>query len=372
MAPFYSVREAADYLQVDYKVVYRLVKEGKLPSSRVGWQFRITQEDLNAYLNAERAKQESLAQNLRTQQMANAASAPATAAATPPTASSEGAASQPPTRTDAAGAAPSEPITKIRARQIEQNFINRFQEKVESVETIRHPVTGQLLPVRNWKETVTVEEDRAALMQAMNSAFLDRKTLATTPRNVRCRYTLAVEPPFAIEARVLAHLEAFCRHGADDQPATLEDLMVAIDEYEEELRQRKLTVVAGLASPTGWDAEAISYIANSGRGNSYRNRNVMLILVDLRNEAVFCDEQDAVVRGFGGLYELATDLENIAMLRAQLLAELDGRSGLILADTAQALGVTPELLEEAARQLVGEGGYRLVPDKPDGLIMVKV
>ena len=72
MAPFYSVQEAADYLQVDYKVVYRLVKEGKLPSSRVGWQFRITQEDLNAYLNAVRAKQESMAQHLRTHQVANA------------------------------------------------------------------------------------------------------------------------------------------------------------------------------------------------------------------------------------------------------------------------------------------------------------
>ena len=43
MAQFFSVQEAADYLEVDYKVVYRLVKEGKLPSSRVGWQFRITQ-----------------------------------------------------------------------------------------------------------------------------------------------------------------------------------------------------------------------------------------------------------------------------------------------------------------------------------------
>jgi excisionase family DNA binding protein len=366
MAPFYSVQEAADYLQVDYKVVYRLVKEGKLPSSRVGWQFRITQEDLNAYLNAERAKQESLAHSLRNQQPAGAS--------IPSAARSQEAAPvvNPPFDAPTAGAPPTNTVTKIRARQVEQNYINRFQEKVETVETIRHPATGQLLPVRNWRETLVIEEDRAALMQALNSAFLDRKTLATTPRNVRCRYTLEVEPPFVLEARVLAHLEAFCRTGFDDQPATLEDLMVAIDEYEEELRKRKLTIVAGLASPTGWEPEAIAYVTNTGRGDSYRNRNIMLIVVDLRNEAVYYDENDAVARGFAGLYELATDTENVTMLRAHLLAELDGRSGLILADTAQALGVAVELLEEAAKQLVSEGGYRLVPDKSDGLIMVKV
>lgn len=373
MAPFYSVQEAADYLQVDYKVVYRLVKEGKLPSSRVGWQFRITQEDLNAYLNAERAKQESLAQILRTQQVANAS----VSATTPGGENVEPVLVRQArpflTGSSPTGSAPStNGVTKIRARQMEQNFINRFQEKVESVETIRHPATSQLLPVRNWKDVLVVEEDRAALMQALNSAFLDRKTLATTPRNVRCRYTLEIDPPFAVEARSLAHLETFSHAGADDQPATLEDLMVAIDEYEEQLHKHKLTIVAGLGSPTGWDAEAVAYIANTGRGDSYRNRNIMLILVDLRSEAVYCDEHDAVVRGFAGLYEMATDLENVVMLRAQLLAELDGRTGLMLAETAQALGVSLALLEEAARQLVSEGGYRLVPDKVDGLIMVKV
>lgn len=362
MAQFYSVQEAADYLQVDYKVVYRLVKEGKLPSSRVGWQFRITQEDLNAYLNAERAKQEALAQNLRAQQPAAAQGAAARAGGEPPAEPAPPAASAPPANS----------VTKVRARQIEQNFINRFQEKVEGVETIRHPATGQLLPVRNWTELVQIEEDRDALMQALNSAFLDRKTLATTPRNVRCRYTLNTDPPFAIEARSLAHLEAFSRNGYDTQPATVEDLMVAIDAYEEELRRSKLTIVAGLASPTGWDAEAIRFITNSGRGDSYRNRNVMLLLVDLRSEGVYYDEHDATVRGFAGLYEMATDMENVAMLRAHLLAELDGRTGVILDDIAQSIGVAPELLEEAARQMVSEGGYRLVPDKSDGMIMVKV
>ena len=219
---------------------------------------------------------------------------------------------------------------------------------------------------------MTLDEDLDVLMRALNSAFLDRKTLATTPRNVRCRYTLQVDPPFAIEARTLAHLEAFGRDGSDSQPAVLDDLMVAIDEYEEQLRKRAMTIVAGLASPTGWEAEAIGYIANSERGDGYRNRNILLILIDLRNEGVFYDEHDATARGFAGLFEMATDRENGATLRAHLLAELDGRSGLLISETAQSLNVAPELLEEIARQLVSEGGYRLVPDKADGWILVKV
>ena len=34
MKNFYSIKEAADYLEVDYKVVYRLVREGKIPSGQ--------------------------------------------------------------------------------------------------------------------------------------------------------------------------------------------------------------------------------------------------------------------------------------------------------------------------------------------------
>jgi excisionase family DNA binding protein len=378
MTHFYTIQEAADYLRVDYKVVYRLVKEGKLPSSRVGWQFRITQEDLNAYLAAERAKQESVAHSLRTAgRPAEPPVPPATAApagipagggvdghgpaATPP-----GKVVATPARAGVAG------VSKLRARQMEQNFVNRFNEKVESVDTIRHPATGQILRIDDWGPCHEQREDRAALMHALNTAFLDRRTLATTPRNVRSRYAVAGDPPFVVEARCLAHLDALCQQGSDERPADEEDLMQVIDECEEEHNATGAALVVGLASPTGWTAEAIRYIDNSGRGNSYRHPRVRLLLVDLRSEAVYFDPHDDVTPGFAGLFAAATDEENVAGLRTQLEAELDGRTGILLADFAESTGVSWELAEAAARQLAAQGGYRLVPDKSDGWILVKV
>ena len=53
MGPFLSIQEAADYLGVDYKTVYRLVRAGKLPAGKFGGMYRIRRDDLEAYFQAQ-------------------------------------------------------------------------------------------------------------------------------------------------------------------------------------------------------------------------------------------------------------------------------------------------------------------------------
>ena len=47
---FWSVEEVADLLGVNYQLIYRQVREGKLPALRVGRIYRIKKADLEAYL----------------------------------------------------------------------------------------------------------------------------------------------------------------------------------------------------------------------------------------------------------------------------------------------------------------------------------
>jgi excisionase family DNA binding protein len=51
---FLTTEEVLDYLQVNLRTVYRLIKAGKLPAVRVGRQWRVRRSHLDAWLEAQR------------------------------------------------------------------------------------------------------------------------------------------------------------------------------------------------------------------------------------------------------------------------------------------------------------------------------
>ena len=51
---FLSLKEAAEYLNVKYKTVYRLVRDGRLPAVKIGGVYRIRRQDLEAYVELQR------------------------------------------------------------------------------------------------------------------------------------------------------------------------------------------------------------------------------------------------------------------------------------------------------------------------------
>ena len=51
---FLTTEEVLEYLQVNLRTVYRLIKAGKLPAVRVGRQWRFRRADLDAWLDTQR------------------------------------------------------------------------------------------------------------------------------------------------------------------------------------------------------------------------------------------------------------------------------------------------------------------------------
>jgi excisionase family DNA binding protein len=51
---FMTTEEVLDYLQVNLRTVYRLIKAGKIPAVRVGRQWRFRRRDIDAWLGASR------------------------------------------------------------------------------------------------------------------------------------------------------------------------------------------------------------------------------------------------------------------------------------------------------------------------------
>jgi excisionase family DNA binding protein len=71
---FLTTEEVLEYLQVNLRTVYRLIKAGKIPAVRVGRQWRFRKRDIDAWLDSQRGP--------RTARAAAAPAAPAARAAT--------------------------------------------------------------------------------------------------------------------------------------------------------------------------------------------------------------------------------------------------------------------------------------------------
>jgi len=54
---FLTTEEVLEYLQVNLRTVYRLIKAGKIPAVRVGRQWRFRKHDIDAWLEGQRARQ---------------------------------------------------------------------------------------------------------------------------------------------------------------------------------------------------------------------------------------------------------------------------------------------------------------------------
>lgn len=59
MDEFYTPEEIATKLKVGKTLIYQLLKSGKLPHSRVGNRYRISGEDLRAYLDSTRSNNQA-------------------------------------------------------------------------------------------------------------------------------------------------------------------------------------------------------------------------------------------------------------------------------------------------------------------------
>ena len=51
---FLTTEEVLDYLQVNLRTIYRLIKRGRIPAVRVGRQWRFRKKDIDAWLNGNR------------------------------------------------------------------------------------------------------------------------------------------------------------------------------------------------------------------------------------------------------------------------------------------------------------------------------
>jgi excisionase family DNA binding protein len=75
---FLTTEEVLEYLQVNLRTVYRLIKAGKIPAVRVGRQWRFRKRDIDAWLDSQRLRGGSRGANAPAAAPQPRAAAPAT------------------------------------------------------------------------------------------------------------------------------------------------------------------------------------------------------------------------------------------------------------------------------------------------------
>ena len=118
-------------------------------------------------------------------------------------------------------------VTAIAARQLEQAWIARFDERIRDIGSLYHPGTAEVLRVAEWAPFRSTDDETLQLMQMLNVGFLDRASQATLPHNELSRYQIAAgglgwgkpRQGLLLEARCAGHLAEFVDQGFDTRPA---------------------------------------------------------------------------------------------------------------------------------------------------------
>ena len=403
---FISIKDAAEYIGVDYKTVYRLVRSGELPAGKIGGVYRIRQVDLEQFF--ERQKR----------QLAGDEWTPVSAGAIDllkcgrcfriiPTEDQIGGPcrraddgceamlcqncwEQHPDRAcdahqvtlaDQLAVARDQLragqltliVTALEARQREQAFIARFDRKVREIDRVRHPLDGQVSAIADWDAIRRVSDETAALMEYLRIGYLDKRVADRLPLNVALSFQIAGKANRAglgLAVQVLSNLAVHARDGFATQPATVEELQSRLQQAIETAEVDKAAVILGLASTSGWDKAALEMISANVQGGSFTHRLVMPCLIDLLNGTVTHNTLDERLKPFAGLFTPVLAEEEIERIARSIQEILLLRESLSLAEVMRDAPASEDIARQAFERLTRTGQFEAQEIERVGTVIV--
>lgn len=389
MKPFLSIKEASEYLGLEYKTVYRLVRAGEIPAARLGGVYRIKLMDLEEYFEQQKqrvlarngAKQDALLSSPalahcgrclrvihREDQIAGTCATPGCGTTLCQSCWTEDGARyclrHEPSREDklrralqdhAAGLIPRS-VTAEQARQMELSYIGRFDRKIRQLESIREPVAGRAIPVQDWDAIHESRDDVARLKQIVARDALSDVDESRMPLNSSSIYRVAEASGklagLVITASCCVHLESLARDGVDTAPVRLSELLDLLQTSIQVAEKSKSIYVCAFASPTGWTTEAVEYIGGGERHRVFQHRLVLPFLVDLSDGKVYHDRLDERLTEFESLFSARLRHEQVEEARSYaeryLLSE---RRSLSAPDAASVLKLPLDVVIDAFARL---------------------
>jgi excisionase family DNA binding protein len=381
---YLTLAEAAERLGVEYKTIYNLVRNGDLPAGKVGRIYRIRPEDLDAFFD--RQKQAVAEEARRTRPVALEdlkcgacgqrivsefsiggrcpetdqpicqacwsikkirrcdvspadLESPSTVQVRPIRPSS----AVPPKpqvarpKPFALPDTPEETVVRLRAEGklaataeeaalAEKRFLRMLAQRLELLEEIRDPISGQWIELRSARvkhEIQVTESGDTDRPGNRISRFLIRTGGWGKPRACVC-----------VEGHFLSDIEAFSRAGYQEGMLEEDRLEKLLGELAKPLAKSKCFRLAVLASPTGWSDKAVATVTG-GTSHAFRSSQAATVLVDLRTNQMHFDESDDRLLSFLGVIAPDQWRERVSAAESEIRQRIQDGNSLSLRDAIE-------------------------------------
>ena len=384
LKPFLSIREASQYLGVEYKTLYRVVLSGRLPASRVGGIYRIKREDLDRYLDEQKFTTKGnfpicgrCHRIIRSPELTGGRCQHAACEALlcrtcwsdeqdryclDHKKSAELRLAEAQQRL--AKGEITILLTAAAAREKELNFIGRFDQRVRQLREVISPIDGRQLHIKSWEDIHEEhsEEESVVVSHMSNISTTGRSTVL--PRNLRSVYTLfsdrkAKQGGFVLEAAFFSHIRAYSEDGFDSKPASHAELVWLLEQTISSAKNYGALFIVGFGSPTGWTPEAREVISGEGTTRGFSSLYISPCLIDLTDNTLVFNPSDNRVKPFVNLFSGDLDEEVIHRVMDFVETKLISRDSQTLREVVEATGTNAALVKEAFARLKQRGGYTL-------------
>jgi len=256
-----------------------------------------------------------------------------------------------------------------QARFRELTLLERVRWNLSRITALRHPRGEAVVSIASWDALETYDDERQRLMELLGQAVLDADTLNRYPLNPHVRYELPPPrsqrkapplPPVAIEIAVLSRMETMVRDGFDTRPLDADALHAWLARLAEDVRARGEVRLVLLASVTGWDADARERVTGGGREAAFLHRDLLLYLYDMEAGQLFYNPLDTRLPPYAGILDPALPEERVreaAQALDQIMLRYDT---LTLSEAQKMLPYTAQTLQAAFERLAAGGAFALV------------
>ena len=241
-------------------------------------------------------------------------------------------------------------VKSVYARLRESNFISRIRARLENITTLMHPQTSELLTIPDWNAILETSDERAEVMRLLGKVMLDSATTASTPLN------------------------AMARTGFDTRPMGVEDLTPRLMLAADESTRRQVYTLLVLAAATGWDSEARKVIqgAPGGRGElAFVHDLTLYYLFDLEKGDLVYNTLVERARRYAELFVPMLVSEEVEEASTAVEKELTAFDSLTLQYAVQVLPYAESVLRQAFERLAARGRFALTEVSDLGLAIVR-
>lgn len=260
------------------------------------------------------------------------------------------------------------------ARFAEINFLNRIHARLQGFSTLIHPLSGEAINIPSWDDILETGDERAELMHLLGKVALDTNTLSQQPLNAWHHYLAKPKArkgsALEVHVQVISNMEKMVRDGFDTRPLGLNDLYAWIEKLVELPAKSGNFRLVLLASPTGWEDTVLNLITGNGAA-AFSHRLALLYLINLEKGEPIYNTSDAHARRYAELFRPVLPDEETGLL-LQAIEDLMGvHDSLTLEEAQKSLPYPPEKVNQAFTSMAEGGVYILTEIKGLGTTLVK-